>query len=143
MPKNIAAFILACIVIWMSWFWRQNLLWPPRRPDQQAAKLEQAKKEQAKKDQEKKEAEKKDDEKKEAKPPMVAEAKKEEKKPAAEKKPQAEPEPAPQTYRLGSPKTHLQVLLTSKGAGVQQVILTRFKAADYLGKPADRELELI
>ena len=142
MQKNFAVFIVACLAIIMGWLWLHNQLWPPRRPDQQQA----GKTDPAKKVDEKKKDDKKDDDKKEAQPPVVAEVKLPEKKkddkPAG--KPPSKVEPEPEMITLGDDKTHhLQVKLTTRGAGVQQVILNRFKAANYLGEPVDRPLELV
>ncbi len=144
MQKNFIVFILACMLILMGWMWLQNQLFPARRPNP----AEQAKKEEKKDDKDKEKEKEKDKERKEEKPPAVAEVKpaekkeekKTEQKKAEEKK---EPERAPETYTLGGPDTHLQALLTTKGAGVQRLVLTRFQAADYLGKPLPHELELI
>jgi YidC/Oxa1 family membrane protein insertase len=47
----------------------------------------------------------------------------------------ASPAPAPTTVLLGGPDYHLQALLTTRGAGVQQLVLNRFQAADYWGRP--------
>src|SRR5262245_842965 len=144
MQKNFALFIVVCILIFMGWFWVQQQLWPQRRPDQQTAKVDDAKKNENKKNGDKtKDGDAKEGEKKATKEPEKKTEVKE--KPEEKKKPEVkvEPEPAPQTYILGGPDTHLQVVLTTKGAGVQKLTLTRFKAADYLGKPVNRELELI
>ena len=138
MQKNIAVFIVACLAIILGWFWLQQQIWPPRRPDpQQIAKKDPAKKDDAKKADEKKNAEKKDAKPSDVKPPEI--------KPELKPKPgeKLPPEPPPQTYTLGNADTHLEVVLTTRGAGVQKLTLNRFKAADYLGKPVDRNLDLI
>src|SRR5262249_32807585 len=44
---------------------------------------------------------------------------------------------------LGGDGYYLEAVLTSKGAGVERLILTKFKAADYLGRPTDRPFEII
>lgn len=144
MQKNFAGFIVVCLVIIMGWVWLQNQLWPPRQPDpnqvaqKDAKKQDEEKKDPAKKDDEKKQEEKKPEDKKpedkkpEVKPP-----------PKPEIKEKAAPEPEPETIALGSDKTYLQVKLTTRGAGVQQVVLTRFQAANYLGEPEKRQLELV
>src|SRR5439155_7738300 len=141
MQKNYVLLALIIVIIFVGWYWVQNQIWPPRRADQQ----QQAKTDAAKKDADKKkEGEPKADEKKDAKQPEV---KQPDQKPDVKEKPEVKakpeekvpPEPPPETYTLGGPDTHLQVVLTTKGAGVQKLTLTRFKAADYLGKPVDHE----
>jgi YidC/Oxa1 family membrane protein insertase len=60
--------------------------------------------------------------------------------PVARSKPGGEPK----TFVLGgTDKDYLRVVLTNKGAGVQELILTRFEAATREGRPADRPLALI
>jgi YidC/Oxa1 family membrane protein insertase len=44
---------------------------------------------------------------------------------------------------MGGDGFNLQVLVTSRGAGVQRVVLTRFKAADKMGLPVDSPLDLV
>ncbi|HMC63436.1 MAG TPA: membrane protein insertase YidC [Gemmataceae bacterium] len=145
MQKNYVLLALIIVIIFVGWYWVQNQIWPPRRADQQ----QQAKTDAAKKDgDKKKEGEPKADEKKDAKQPEV---KQPDQKPEVKEKPEVKakpeekvpPKPPPETYTLGGPDTHLQVVLTTRGAGVQKLTLNRFKAADYLGKPVDHELELI
>src|SRR5262245_56253003 len=140
MQKNFGLFIVSCIVIFMVWYWLQQQLWPPRpRDPNQIAKNDGAKKDIDKKALPKKDDDKKKDEKKDFKPPEV----KPEQKAEVKAKPEVKPEPAPQTIVLGGDNSHLQVLLTTRGAGVQKLTLNRFKAADYLGRPVDRNLDLI
>ncbi len=142
MQKNFAVFIVVCIAIIMGWLWVQQQIWPPRpRDPNQIAKNDGAKdkKDADKKKVEKKDDDKKGDEKKEVKPPKVQP----EQKPEIKAKPEVKSEPVPQTVLLGGDNTHLQVLLTTHGAGVQKLTLNRFKAADYLGRPVKRNLDLI
>jgi YidC/Oxa1 family membrane protein insertase len=47
-------------------------------------------------------------------------------------------QPPPTLIPLGGPEHYLQVLLSTQGGGVQQVVLTRFEAADRLGRPVRR-----
>jgi YidC/Oxa1 family membrane protein insertase len=51
--------------------------------------------------------------------------------------------PLPTATSLGGEGFHLQVELTSLGAGVRSVTLSRFEAANYLGQPAGHKLELV
>lgn len=140
MQKNFGLFIATCIFIFMGWYWLQQQMWPPRPPDpNQIAKIDGAKKETDKKEQQKKDGDKKKDEKKDGKPPEV----KPEQPPEVKAKPDVKPEPAPRTVVLGGEHTHLQVLLTTRGGGVQKLTLNRFKAADYLGRPVNRNLDLV
>src|SRR5207253_1584875 len=44
---------------------------------------------------------------------------------------------------LGGEGFHMTAKVTSRGAGVRQVILNRFKAANWRGQPTDQPLELI
>src|SRR5205807_2662009 len=44
---------------------------------------------------------------------------------------------------LGGEGFNLQATLTSRGAGVQTLVLTRFNAADSSGRPLDEPLRLI
>ena len=50
-----------------------------------------------------------------------------------------------ETVILGGPNHHLVVTLTTKGAGVQKLVLNKFKAANWLGQPSTdkSDLELI
>src|SRR5262245_5583119 len=58
--------------------------------------------------------------------------------------PDVKPETAKVTrVTLGGDGYYLEAVLTSKGAGVEKLILTKFKAADYLGRPTDRPFEMI
>jgi YidC/Oxa1 family membrane protein insertase len=56
-------------------------------------------------------------------------------KPAAVAKPAAPTEP-PTLVALGDDSFALKALLTTRGAGVQQLILTKFREADRVGRPA-------
>ena len=87
-------------------------------------------------------AQKKPDDKK-----PIEKPKPEERKP--EKKPEVKIEKAPEkevpadTVTLGGPNYHLQVDVTTRGAGVRKVTLNRFKAANWRGQPTDSDLELV
>jgi YidC/Oxa1 family membrane protein insertase len=57
---------------------------------------------------------------------------------------QAKPEPEPKTHLLGGgPEDNIAVKLTDKGAGVQELILTKFRAATREGRPGGPVLPLI
>lgn len=60
-----------------------------------------------------------------------------------ENKPKREPEPEAKVRTLGKDKHFLRVDLTTRGAGVQKLVLPQFKAANYLGERTNREYELI
>jgi YidC/Oxa1 family membrane protein insertase len=96
----------------------------------------------------------KDDEKKDAKPDDKKDSKKDDKKPEEKKKEpakKAEPKPPapvkfdpPELIQLGGDGFFIQSLLSTQGAGVQQVMLPRFKDSDRLGRPVpDTPLYLI
>jgi YidC/Oxa1 family membrane protein insertase len=64
--------------------------------------------------------------------------------PPPRREPVADLPPAPhRDVQIGGPDFKLVVTLTSTGAGVKQVILNHFKAADEWGLPEDRPLELV
>ncbi len=67
----------------------------------------------------------------------VARAKEAAAKAAAAAKPAEAPKPVnrPEPITLGGDDFHLRVLLTPRGAGVEELILTRFKQADHYGLP--------
>ncbi|MGF1582189.1 MAG: membrane protein insertase YidC [Gemmataceae bacterium] len=76
----------------------------------------------------------------------VAEKKKTEPKPKktikiAERPPQ--PTQADTVKILGDSSFYIQTRVTSRGAGVQKVTLTRFKAADWNGQPTNDPLDLV
>lgn len=54
-------------------------------------------------------------------------------------KPPSPPSPPPTLIPLGNAEYYLQVLLSTRGGGVQQVVLTRFDAADRLGREVRRK----
>lgn len=134
--KNFVVFILASIAILAGWTLLQNQLWPPRPPAQKQVAKKEADKKPEEKDAEKKaDVEKKPEEKKQAEKPPAVEA--------VKPKPEAKPAPPVETYTLGNKDTHLQAVLTTRGAGVQKLTLNRFEAADYLGQPVKSKLDLI
>ncbi len=51
--------------------------------------------------------------------------------------------PVPESTTLGGDGYHLAAVLTTRGAAIRSLTLTRFKAANYLGRPTDHALELI
>lgn len=48
-----------------------------------------------------------------------------------------------QTYPIGNEKSFIRALLTTRGAGVQQLTLNEFETANWLGEPVKAPLELI
>jgi YidC/Oxa1 family membrane protein insertase len=93
------------------------------------------------------------DEKKDAKPEDKKDAKKDDKKPEEKKEPEKKPEvkpPAPAKFDppelipIGGEGFFISSLLSTQGAGVQQVVLPRFKDSDRLGRAVpDTPLYLI
>jgi YidC/Oxa1 family membrane protein insertase len=133
--KNLILFIVLAALILGGWFYLQQIL-PPPTPAKKAEDIaKNAKKDEKtiepvekEKEQEKdKEKEKKDTGKKPA-PPVLQQV-------------TASPD-----VTIGGDRDsdyHIQAVLTSKGAGVRRLVLNRFKAASWLGKPEDRNLQLI
>jgi YidC/Oxa1 family membrane protein insertase len=167
--KNFVLFMVTCIVIIMSWFWIQHQLWPPRLPDRK--QVEKKDDDGPVKDKLKKDAafrkvfsvnvavnrlgarhpltalvnvhtEVNLADKELIPPILVAEA---DLKPATKPAPKKEPEPQLpiERYTLGGADAHITAVLTTKGAGIEKLSLNRFEAADYLGQPTGRTLELI
>ncbi len=125
MQRNYILFVLMSALVLAGWYWFAAPTDKKKTTDDK--KVAKAKTE--------KEGEKKKDEK---------EPKKEEqKKPPVIVKEVAE-EPA-HFERLGGTGYHLTVETTARGAGVWQLVLNRFNAADWRGRPTDppRLLELI
>ncbi|MCS7045958.1 MAG: YidC/Oxa1 family insertase periplasmic-domain containing protein [Gemmataceae bacterium] len=139
MAKNYAAFIVVSIFISLGWIWFQN-----RQQQQRFEALKQAKAGLTKQVLEKKNSGNNKAPKNDAGKGKIPTDSKAEPNPKT-KQPPAEPDPEPplKVVTLGSDSTYLRADLTTRGAGVQKLVLTRFKAADYLGRPTDRELELI
>lgn len=65
------------------------------------------------------------------------------KKPEIKKEKEPEKEVPADTTTLGGAGFHLEVDVTTRGAGVRKIVLNRFKAANWRGQPTDRDLELI
>jgi len=128
MQRNIILFIVCSILVLASWFYfvsNQNS--NKDKSDKVVKELPKEKKP----DEPKKEPEKK-----------IEPEKKPEKKQEPEKKQPAKVEVA-KTHTLGGKGFHLEVDVTTRGAGVRKVILNHFMAADWQGRPTDRLLELI
>lgn len=53
------------------------------------------------------------------------------------------PDPIRKVVLGGGTKYHVQAVLSTRGGGVERLTLNKFKAADWLGRPVDSELELI
>jgi len=156
--KNFVLFMVTCVVIIMGWFWIQHQLWPPRLPDRKQADQKDEKQPPLPKpalgvnvalnrvgavnplveaiqlawDIERA---------KELFPAQVAEVKP--KPPPPKKEEKKAPELTVQRYTIGDAESHLIAVLTTLGAGVEKLSLNRFEAADYLGQPAGKTLELI
>jgi YidC/Oxa1 family membrane protein insertase len=136
--SNLLLFIALSGLILAGWFWLTTSLNPPKEIAKVDTKEtdEKAKAAKVNADKEKAEEKKPDKEKAEEK---KAEKEKKDKEP---KKPPVK-ESLPQTETLGGPGFHLTVDTTTRGAGVRRVTLNHFKAADWQGRPTDRNLELI
>ena len=162
--KNMMIFAFASIVIFLSWFFIQNHFWPPKKgPDKADKKPELEAKKEVKEDKEPK----KDKEK--AEPPIdprylpFLAAVRAAFDPASAADPwrltaifaesqkwlprATPPAQVPDIVVLGGlkdSKHHMEVKLTARGAGVQRLVLNKFRAANYLGRPVpDQDLELI
>jgi YidC/Oxa1 family membrane protein insertase len=132
--KNLIVFIVLAALIMGGWFWWQQTLPPPAPPAKKGNEV-------AKNDKDKpppdvnakdKDKEKDKDKKEEKKPPPPVQPPKHEAVAAS-----------PDVTLGGGEDYHIETLLTSRGGGVRRLTLTRFKAANWLGKPEDRNLELI
>jgi YidC/Oxa1 family membrane protein insertase len=143
---NLVVFVTLTAAILGLWFWLVAPTQPPKE------NVEVAKKEKSKddakakaetKDKKDKEAEDKAAKEREAKAKADKDKADKEKadKVAAEKK-KADELPLV-TESLGGDGFHLTVDTTSRGAAVRKVVLNRFKAADWRGRPTDREFQLI
>jgi YidC/Oxa1 family membrane protein insertase len=136
MNKNLVAFFAFAMVVMVGWPLLQQQLWPVKPGDDKkvAANKEPLKKDEGNKPEEdKKDAEaKKHDDK-------VAEVKKDEKKAEA-------PIPAPKEatpYELGDQDSYLTAVVSNLGAGVRKIVMTKFEAADYLGRRAGKTQEFV
>ena len=56
---------------------------------------------------------------------------------------QKAPEPAPEKIAFGGPDFNIQGVFTTRGAGVENLTLNQFQAANWLGEPTPDKLELI
>ncbi|MCI0643122.1 MAG: YidC/Oxa1 family insertase periplasmic-domain containing protein [Gemmataceae bacterium] len=149
--RNFVLFMVLSLVILVGWMWLQTQLWPPdpkKKDDAVADKKKDDKKDGKKVEQVKKEARWEDltdlQKKLVAHMPLPMPmtlgifahlAPKEDKK---------EKEVPAETIAIGDPKKfHIHALLTTRGGGVQKLVLNRFKAANWLGQPTDNPLELV
>src|SRR6185369_16302026 len=124
MNKNHIAFFALATAIIIGWTFLQQQLWPVKPEVDKKGQVAKAKVDETK-------DEKKGDKEPEAKKPEAIEAKKDEKK--DDKKDEA-PIQAPAevaTHLLGDKDSYLNIVVTNRGAGVQNLTMTRFKAADY------------
>src|SRR5438105_76896 len=129
MQRNIILCVVLCALVVAGYSYLRISLSPQKKDLPAEKKLVKAKDETVKKDEKKEEV-------KQVKQPV-----KEENKPPVKDVAQ---EPA-KTETIGGDGYHLSVDTTSRGAGVRRVLLNRFKAADWQGRPAlpERPLELI
>jgi YidC/Oxa1 family membrane protein insertase len=136
--RNLIAFILLTIAVFVGWAWLQRQLWPPPEPRAAATKKEE-----------------KESKKEEVKPPPQVKLT-----PTAWKDledglrmfspsvpaslggwlylaeaTRPTPEGQPETIMLGGPDYYVRAKLTTRGGGVQALTLTKFQAADREGRP--------
>lgn len=150
--RNFILFIIISLFIFVGWFWVQQQLWPPPTKKKQDAV---AKKEDKQKPKEQEEKPRKLATWEQLKDPQRELALRFWPTPATAlealvsaapydfKQPPKTPEPAPDTIVIGGDKSHIQAILTTRGAGVQKLVLNRFQQANWLGEPAKGKLELI
>jgi YidC/Oxa1 family membrane protein insertase len=126
---NIVLFVVLSAVVLTGSIFLQTWLAPKKQDDEAGQKSDLAKKTE------------KGAEKKDAKAPAPAEQKA---KPGAAKPPvTALPQPKPEYLKIGGSDFNLEGTLTTRGAGIVELTLTRFKAADRFGKPEDRPFQII
>jgi YidC/Oxa1 family membrane protein insertase len=129
--KNFVTFVVLAALLVATWVWVTQVMFPPPPP---AAKSEPVAK--AKND------------KKEEPPAKKKEEPKKEEPPAKKKEGPKKEELVPSTeVTIGDGADsdyYLQAVITSRGAGVRRLALTRFEAANWLGLPVpDQELQLL
>jgi YidC/Oxa1 family membrane protein insertase len=162
MQRNFITFIILSVFTLAGWYWLQTQLWPQpinKKDDQVAEKKDDSKKDDTKKDDAKKTDAKKDDIKPTPRETrwheiperfrpslvilpsgtatglgLVAQLVTRQLLPKTEKNVET---------TLGGDGFHLEVALTSLGAGVRRVTLNRFKGSDYLGRSTDKAMELV
>lgn len=119
---NVVVFLFLAAGLLYLFTQADNWLPKPDKKDDTKTEVvdEQKKDEQAKKDGKQPDEPKKEDPKKEQPPPPAS--------------PPPPPEP-PTLISLGDSSFYNQVLLSTRGGGVQQVVLPRFEQADRLGRP--------
>ena len=127
--KNLLIFVLLSAVLMGAWY----LFLAPTDTGKEKKPLAENKKDPPP-DENKKNEEKKN---KDDKPPDNK------KLPEPEKKPSEKIAKSAETKTLGGAEFFLTVSVTSRGAAVRKLVLNRFKAADWRGRPTDRLLELI
>jgi YidC/Oxa1 family membrane protein insertase len=134
MNKNLLAFfVFSAAVLGVSMYLQSQM-----------AQQKVAEKKNQTKDEAKKDADKKGDAK-------VADAKNDKKdgdKKADDKKDEKKPDPIPAPkdvadFMLGDEASNLSLVVTNRGAGVRKLTMNRFKTADYLGRPVDKNLDFI
>jgi YidC/Oxa1 family membrane protein insertase len=131
--KNWVIFVAVCLIILVGWPMLERMIWPGKPKVNDTKNKQEAKKE---------------PEKKKAAPRVT-------KKDRPKAKQQKEPAPPktvakdykPETVVLGSKERdseyHLRVVLTTRGGGVQSVILNKFNGADVDGRDTGEPLELV
>lgn len=151
MQKNLLPFLIFMVLFLPAWIWLQNTIWPPPPPKKPEEIAQQKKNDEAKKAPTRPQARWNS---------LTVDLKK-----TLLQIPSPDPyaslvgasaaltvqvrqaeltAPARTVVLGGKEKGHfIQALLTTRGAGVQQLILTKFEAANWLGRPAHTDLDLI
>jgi YidC/Oxa1 family membrane protein insertase len=130
--KNLILFFVLSALMIGVWFYTTQVLFPPA-----PLKKDEIAKNEKKKEKEEAQPKKEDEAKKNVEPP----AKKEDARPEIKKE---EPPVPPAEATIGGEEGYyIAAVLTSRGAGVRRLTLTKFQAANWLGRPVDSPLELI
>jgi YidC/Oxa1 family membrane protein insertase len=128
--KNLILFITLGSLVIVGWVWLQQSWTPPAKKSDQAAKVTPK------------------DEKKTEPPPKKDDKTKKPETPPAKPKEVVKEEPVKPNESItlgGEEDYYIKAILTSRGAGVRELTLTKFQGANWLGLPLpdDAELQLI
>ncbi len=127
---NIGLFLVAAAILTFLWQYAEKHWIPRPKPQQAAKKQSQDRPSQA-------DSQKRPEELRRQAIAAIASAVASVVEPQRIAPPPSPPPPAPTLIPLGN--ADLQVLLSTRGGGVQQVVLTRFDAADRLGREVRRK----
>jgi YidC/Oxa1 family membrane protein insertase len=129
---NIGLFLVAAAILTFLWQYAEKHWIPRPKPQQAAKKQSQDRPSQA-------DSQKRPEELRRQAIAAIASAVASVVEPQRIAPPPSPPPPAPTLIPLGNADYYLQVLLSTRGGGVQQVVLTRFDAADRLGREVRRK----